>query len=233
MNELSEDSRCDEEAARLLPWYVVGRLDAGDAERVTRHLERCAVCRDDLAHERSLRALLKSESSLEYAPQPGLAKTLSRIDELEREATAAIPATAKISSKPARRWTAVQWLTAAVLVQAIAVGALGTALFHRSSSETNKEPRYVTLSTPAISAVSGAHIRAVFSPGMPLGALKALLAENALTIIAGPSDAGAYTLAFTDPQTPSTRLDQTIAGLRADARVMFVELAVNDGAGGR
>jgi len=232
MNEHSDDSRCDEEAARLLPWYVVGRLDAGDAERVTRHLERCAICRDDLAHERSLRALLRSESSLEYAPQPGLAKTLSRIDELEREAPAAIPATANIPRKAARRWTAVHWLTAAVLVQAIAVGALGTALLHRSA-EINKEPRYVTLSLPAISAVSGAHIRAVFSPGMPLGALKALLAENTLTIIAGPSEAGAYTLAFTDPQTASKRLDQTIAGLRADARVMFVEPAVNDGVGGR
>jgi hypothetical protein len=68
---------------------------------------------------------------------------------------------------------------------------------------------------------------------MPLGALKALLAENTLTIIAGPSEAGAYTLAFTDPQTPSTRLDQTIAGLRADARVIFVEPAVNDEAAGR
>lgn len=232
MNEHSDDSRCGEEAARLLSWYVIGRLDAGDAERVTRHLERCAVCRDDLAHERSLRALLKSESSLEYAPQPGLAKTLSRIDELEREAPAAIPAIARISSKPARRWTAVQWLTAAVLVQAIAVGALGTALFQRSA-EANQEPRYVTLSSPGISAVSAAHLRAVFSPDMPLGALKALLAENTLTIIAGPSEAGAYTLAFTDPQTPSTRLDQTIAGLRADARVIFVEPAVNDEAAGR
>src|SRR5579863_5708380 len=86
MTKPPEEGRCDEEAARLLPWYVAGRLEPADAERVTRHLERCAICRDDLAHERTLRALLKSESRIEYAPQPGLAKTLARIDELEREA---------------------------------------------------------------------------------------------------------------------------------------------------
>ena len=78
MSKPPEEGRCEEEAARLLPWYVAGRLDAADAERVTRHLERCAICRDDLAHERTLRALLKSESGVEYAPQPGLAKTLAR-----------------------------------------------------------------------------------------------------------------------------------------------------------
>src|SRR5271166_7173451 len=91
MNERLTDRRCDEEAARLLPWYVSGRLDAGDCERVARHLEHCPICRDDLDHERALRALLKSESSLQYAPQPGLAKTLARIDELEREAPATPP----------------------------------------------------------------------------------------------------------------------------------------------
>jgi hypothetical protein len=237
MNERLEGGRCDEEAARLLPWYVVGRLEPGDSERVVRHLERCPICRDDLAHERALRALLKSESSLQYAPQPGLAKTLARIDELEREAPAPLPdapvaptAASAAPDAPARRVGATRWLAAAVLVQAVALGALGTALFHRSG-EDGREPNYTTLSTVEPTKVPGAHIRAVFSPSLSVGELKALLTDNALTIVAGPSDASAYTLALTDGR--GRGLEQAVAALRSDARVLFAEPAVNDGAGVR
>src|ERR1700690_1848843 len=120
MTERLADGRGDEEAARLLPWYVAGRLEAGDCERVARHLEHCPICRDDLNHERALRALLKSESSLQFAPHPGLAKTLARIDELERESsgatraatpTEALPASASPAADlPARRVGALRWL---------------------------------------------------------------------------------------------------------------------------
>ncbi len=254
MSEGPRERRCDEEAARLLPWYVTGRLDAGDCERVARHLERCPICREDLLQERALRALLKSESSLQYAPQPGLAKTLARIDELEREASAAMPAAAiragaataaagaaiapaaspaaPMAAAPARRIGAMRWMAAAVLVQAVALGALGTALFHRSG-ESGREPRYTTLSREGPTLVPGEHIRAVFSPNLSLGALRALLTDNALTIIAGPSDAGAYTLALTEPPAPGRGLDRAIAALRSDTAVMFVEPAVNDEAGRR
>src|SRR5579862_6762577 len=83
MHNCSTDRRCDDETVRLLPWYVTARLNAEDTQRVTRHLERCAMCREDVTQQRALRALLKSDSALQYAPQPGLAKTLARISELE------------------------------------------------------------------------------------------------------------------------------------------------------
>jgi len=64
-----EGARCNEEAARLLPWYVNGRLSAADTERVASHLQRCAICRNDAAQEASVHALLKTEGPIEYAPQ--------------------------------------------------------------------------------------------------------------------------------------------------------------------
>jgi anti-sigma factor RsiW len=227
MNECPDDSRCADEAARLLPWYVAGRLSANDTGRVVQHLEHCAICRDDLIHERSLRTLLKSESSLEYAPQPGLAKTLARIDEFEREGatlprSAAHPAVASV-----RRFGAVQWLTAAAAVQAIALVIVGATLFHRSV-QTDREPRYITMSSVPAPIASGARIRVVFSPDMSLGALQSLLAQNALAIVHGPSEAGAYTLALTDARAASQPVDPIIAALRSDARVMFVEPAAID-----
>jgi len=227
MNECPDDSRCADEAARLLPWYVAGRLSANDTGRVAQHLEHCAICRDDLKHERSLRTLLKSESSLEYAPQPGLAKTLARIDEFEREGATAPRSAARPAATPVRRFGAVQWLTAAAAVQAVALCIVGATLFHRSV-QTDREPRYITMSSVPAPIASGARIRVVFSQDMSLGALQSLLAHNALTIIRGPSEAGAYTLALTDARAASQPVDPIIAALRSDARVMFVEPAAID-----
>src|ERR1700722_20329052 len=180
MNECPEDSRCTDEAARLLPWYVADRLNARDSGRVAQHLERCAICRDDLTHERALRTLLRSESGLEYAPQPGLAKTLARIEEFEREGAEAPRSAARHNAIPARRFGAVHWLTAAAAVQAIALGFVGTSLWHRAP-QIDRAPRYVTMSAVAAPAARDAHIRVVFSPDMSLGALQSLLAHHTLT----------------------------------------------------
>jgi hypothetical protein len=222
-----EGARCDEEAARLLPWYVAGRLAAADVERVTRHLERCAICRDDVVHERQVRLLMKSDARVEYAPQAGLARTLARIDELGRETPDPEPAFDDPIPVSARRVGAVQWLSAAVVVQAIGLGVLGASLFHRSTPDPTS-PRFETLSSSPVSIAPGPHIRAVFTPTMTLAELKSLLATGGLTIVRGPSEAGAYTLASTGPHGTSSGIDAAIAALRTDSRVLFVEPAVDD-----
>ena len=222
-----EGARCEEEAARLLPWYVAGRLPAADFERVTRHLEHCAICRADSAHDRDVRALLKTDARVEYAPQAGLAKTLARIDELGREAPVAARRIAIPRPSFLRRRSAVPWLTAAVFVQAIGLGVLGSSLLHRTTTGS-EAPRYATLSAGVPPVATGSHIRAVFAPTMTLAELKALLAADSLTIVRGPSDAGAYTLGSIDPSFESSRLAPLVAALRADVRVLFVEPAIND-----
>ncbi|MBS0394555.1 MAG: zf-HC2 domain-containing protein [Proteobacteria bacterium] len=79
------DSVCDAEAARLLPWFVTGRLSSDDRGRVEQHVRDCAVCRADLEAQRRIRAALRADGTVEYAPQAGLAATLARIDELARD----------------------------------------------------------------------------------------------------------------------------------------------------
>jgi anti-sigma factor RsiW len=224
-----EGTSCDEEAARLLPWYVTGRLQGADFERVSSHLQRCAVCRDDLAHERAIRGLLQADDSVEYAPQAGLAKTLSRIDELARDAPAVAPPSRAPAAASRRRTGALQWLTAAVIVQAVAIGWLGTSARHRMEPEA-AAGQYQTLSADPLPAAAGMHIRAVFAPGVTLADLKSLLAANSLTVVHGPSDAGAYTLAPTDARASAGQLGTTVAALRMDDRVLFAEPVANDAA---
>jgi hypothetical protein len=221
-----EGGICDSEAARLLPWFINGTLAASDVERVARHLERCAVCRDDVSYERGVRAAMKDgAANVEYAPQAGLERTLSRIDELTREAPAASSAPV---ARTTRRITPTQWLAAAVVVQAIGLGVLGTSLVGRSAPG-QPPAAYQTLSSPAPVA-SGAHIRAVFAPATPVDELRSLLGATRLAIVAGPSEAGVFTLAALDPAVDTAHLDAVIAVLRHSSSVAFAEPA-NDAAG--
>ncbi len=221
-----EGAVCEAEAARLLPWYVTGTLAATDMERVARHLERCAACRADLAHEHDVRAAMKQDAAtVEYAPQAGLERTLARIDELTREAPPRVTAPAPRAS---RRITATQWLAAAVVVQAIGLGVLGTALVGRPAS-SQAPASYQTLSSPAPVA-AGARIRAVFAPATPVDELRTLLGANRLAIVAGPSEAGVFTLAALDPDVDAAHLEARVAALRRSPSVAFAEPA-NDAAG--
>ena len=220
---------CGSEAARLLPWFVTGRLAAADTERVTRHLEHCGVCQADLQHEQSLRTTLKDDGPVELAPQAGLARTMARIDELTREDVGRSDRAAVHDdpSSATRRAPAFRWLVAAVVVQAIGLGLLGTA-YLRHTSAPLLPAGYETLST-AVAAAHGPRIRAVFSSSMTVGELRALLLQRQLAVVAGPSDAGVFTLSGTEPGFDRRQSDVLLGELRTDPRILFAEPA----AGGR
>ena len=219
---------CDAEAARLLPWYVSERLSVADAERVTQHLRQCGICRSDLADQRSLRAALRAGDSIEYAPQTGLAKTLARIDELTRESDPrfADVRAARGGGSLQRRFGVTQWLAAAVIVQAVGLGVIGGWALIRPAGD-GSPGRYETLSSTA-TLPNGQRIRAVFAESTTVGQLKELLATHHLLIVAGPSEAGVFTLAVTDAAT-SGSLEEFLAGLRSDAHVLLAEPVATDG----
>ena len=222
-----EGAVCDAEAARLLPWYVNGTLDAGDKERVTRHLEHCAVCRADLAQARDVRGMLKARRGVDHAPQAGLERTLARIDELTREPPTAVAPTVLAGR---RRITPTQWLAAAVVVQAIGIGVLGAAVAGRG---TTVGADYTTLSSTAPPA-NGPRIRAVFAPATQVEELRGLLSANGLAIVAGPSEAGVFTLAVQDAHADRARVDSLLVALRRHRVVEFAEPATDaGGASGR
>jgi len=226
MNVDLEGVRCNEEAARLLPWYVAGRLSPADVERLSSHLQRCAICRQDLDHENAIRELMQADATIEYAPQAGLAKTLSRIDELAREPHAASTAPSVPASKPRWRIGALQWLTGAVLAQAAALGWIGISMHHPTSA-ISPATGYRTLSADEPSA-AGPGIRLVFAASMTLAEFKALMLANGLTVIHGPTEAGVYTVSLLGPQSAAPSVAAVLAALRSDSRVLFAEPVIND-----
>jgi hypothetical protein len=241
MNRPTTVEGCADAAASLLPWFVNETLSAEDRGRVEAHLADCASCRAELAAERHIRTLLRQPEAVQAVPQLGLRKLLARIDE-ERPLMAGQHAVADVtpvhtthmahSAPPpgltgARRvrrpWrTALTpWLAAAVVVEAIGLGVLGAQSAHQRNGLESAS--YSTMTAIAPSVTDGPGFRVVFTPGMTLIELRDVLRAQRLVVVAGPSEAGVFTLRLAGGATDAGASTDALVTLRADPRVRFAE----------
>lgn len=212
---------CNTDAARLLPWFVTGRLDADDVARVETHVASCPACRADLERERALHDVLRQDPQgrVPGAAQ-GFEKLMARIGETERAWPGPPPAPHEPAA--AARLRAPRWVGAAVLAHALALAIVGAALWRHA--DRIEEAPFRTLTTDvASSATATAHLRVVFAPGTTTQELAGILDMIDARIVDGPSPAGAYALALATGAPDAAELRKTLATLRADARVIFAE----------
>ena len=117
------------------------------------------------------------------------------------------------------------WVMAAMLMQGVGLGVLGTALWSRAPAGAPSAPApsapYRTLSA-SMPAAQPATVRVVFAPNMTLAELRAVLATAHLQVVSGPSDADVWSLA---PAGESTRsaTDAAVRALRSSSSVRFAE----------
>jgi hypothetical protein len=210
------EAPCSNDVALLLPWFVTGRLDAGDAARVEQHLRSCASCRAEVEHDKALHDLLSDDDRpAVLSPSAGFQALMARIGETERAMPGAPPEHAE--TQPAMTHRASRWLAAAVVVQALALALVGSVLWRNAEAPA----LYRTLSQSASVPATGAHLRVVFAPATTARELGAMLAAVDARIVDGPSPAGAYALALA--HTDDAALATSLATLRADPRVLFAE----------
>jgi anti-sigma factor RsiW len=199
-----------EHAWNLIPWVVNGRASEQERAQLEAHLEQCADCREELATQRSLMQAMRHRPAVESMPHAALQKLRARLD-AEDDAPRAAPAGA-----PSRSSSLSRWLTAAVVVQALLLGALSMALI---GLRTGGDAPYRTVSAPP-AAVVAASVRAVFAPDLTLGELQALLERARLRIVDGPSPDGVLTLA---PSAAGVDAMQALLVLRAHPSARFAE----------
>lgn len=216
------------ECWNLLPWIANESAAPKDVARVEAHLNGCEECQKELEFQRQLRNAIRSEEAIVLAPQTSLQKLIQRIDGVEEAMTecAAAQATQAVSAEVVSltRREPARWLLIAAAVQGIAITGLLTALWFQSR-EALTEPRFTTLTTQAAVA-RGPVIRVVFADSAALDEVNQVLRSIDAQIVAGPSEAGVYTLGLAADSSHGSNLDQAIARLRADGRVMFAEPAV-------
>lgn len=212
---------------KLLPWFVTGRLSAPDVRRIERHLEDCAACRAEIEEQRALYMHIRRDESVMLAPQASLQKLMARIDgnvpvdpsvDPPVDAVASHPKTTEKSTRGQQRY---RWLAIAAAVQTMAIAFL-LALVWRQTADVMTAPRFTTLSNPQVTTSSGATLRIVFKPETPAGQMQSLLRSVNAQIIAGPTEAGVYTVRL-ERDADLDRIAQALSQVRADGHVVFAE----------
>ena len=241
----SPDDMADhEELSALLPWYVNDTLSDRDRHRFEAHLGGCAACRTELHQERQIHERMSAKPGVEYLAAPSLQRLQARLDLLRANTPAApsldavpaacepaqpelppkeaLPAAKPDESVPSLRRAMglrrplMRTKVAAALVLAAAFGVLAANRWHVRIQAF--EPNYRTVTSTA-SRPSAEVIRAVFAPTVTLVDLQAILDDSQLRIVAGPTEAGVYSLAATS----SRSVGASLAILRRHPNVRFAE----------
>lgn len=170
------------------------------------HLAGCGSCRAQFAQQQRLQRAMSLPAGVELDVEAGLQRLFSRIDNPDLEAT----------RDPVRTsgWAG-RALVAAVLLQAIGLGVMGTKLW----SLEQPAPAYRTLSEAAAPSPAGS-IRLVPDPAMTVADWDALLQANGLRVSAGPNDVGGYTVV---PLTEVAGREALVQRLRSAPGIRLAE----------
>jgi anti-sigma-K factor RskA len=191
---MSEDPNVSserQEIEMLLPWYVMGRLDRDDVERV----EAC-LARDETLQKQF--QLIREEHDQSTRGNEAIASRPARNVERLRAAVAwhRAPSPAApglwhrirdffaMPSAGAMRWAG----AAAALVIVVQAGILGT-MIARQSSET-----YAPASGGSTAAGLGTVALVAFVAGATTSAVADMLAAHGMTIVDGPNAGGMFTV---------------------------------------
>jgi len=221
----------------LLPWLVNGTLSSDQADGVARHVAACEVCATEIQALQNLQEKMRNGDAVLLAPQTAWQKMVERLDREEELLTghdAGIGRRGAQTLRANRSYWPTKWQAVAA-TQAVAILGLVATLVWQARTATNSATnlaadahapaQYATLTATADAAIDTAAtttLRVVFHRDTPHVEINALLRALPAQIVAGPSEAGVYTLALTASETLPTLLTQ----LRGDTRVVFVEPSV-------
>jgi hypothetical protein len=205
---------------QLLPWYVTGKLDAGERADVENTLKRFPELRAQLD---LIQAEMADTVKLNEAmPMPRAGATERFMGLVQKDVQRSAPAKLQ-PFKVLLEWLALQlegpprWAVAAavlaIVVQAALIGGLvverqGNGFYAAGGSETRSE---------------GTLVLARFSDGVTLAVLTERLAALDIAIVDGPKAGGLFTLRIGPDGMPVAERDEKIAALKANADfVVFV-----------
>lgn len=211
-----------------IPWIVNGTLSQAERRVVDSHLENCADCREELEFQRRLAIAMEKSGTPDVDPRQSWEQLRARIDAAPvavapppQKAHGPGPATGKRRARGmSGEW--IPWLVAAMVVQAIGLGVLGTVLWSRPSAQlASGTSTYRTLSA-AEPAARNATIRVVFDDDMTMGRMKTLLLAAGMQVQSGPTSAGVWSL---EPIRDSSRsaTQDALRELRDSPGVRFAE----------
>ena len=220
----------------LLTWHASGRLTPDEAERVARHVQSCAQCRQDLQWERELLDEARYEPHADGDADIGaaLARLLPKLGEQEappiaegqRERAAAVSFPAPALAAGASAWwrklaaNEPHWLRWAALAQCVIIAGLALLLARPEPEAAAYRSMGASDTTGAAAgaAASAGNAVVIFAPGISEQDLRRTLQAQDARIVDGPTVTGAYVLSI-----PAEGRSQALQALRTNAAVQLAE----------
>jgi anti-sigma factor RsiW len=189
-------------AWEAMPWILQATASREQEAWLDSHLATCDDCRVEFEQQRKLARAVQLPADVKLDPEAGLARLFARLDVDDPQQE---PAPVRTASNG---WL-LRSLAAAVVLQAVGLGALGLKLW--STPEHAAPATYRTLSNDAPAAPQGA-IHVVPDKGMNMSAWNALLQAQHLHVVDGPNGVGAYTVLPDDTQVGSKQAAERLRG---------------------
>lgn len=192
---------CDRHAATrlLLPWYLTGRLEAGERARLEAHLRECPECQAELREEERLDFAV---GALQLDVEHGWAEMRGRLRAKDGWRTRATAALRAAFGGGGLAWTL--------------AGQLALVLTATLLVVTFSQHEYHTLGSPPPDHAG--NVLVVFRPETPEGELRAILKAGEARVVDGPTSAGAYVLSVRPAARPAS-----LAALRGRPQVLMAE----------
>ncbi len=200
-----------EQAVELLPWLANDSLEVGEVDLVLAHAKSCVICRRELTQLESLQDSISQAAALTAIPAPDMRRLNARIDALIERENRALVVAAKLRELLGSPWRI------AFAAQTVLLLVLAATLLWPDANNSE----FSTLTVPE-DLPDGHYVRVVFDPNLTATELSRLLNEMSLTVSAGPSNRGVYTLGIPDPASGVDR-DAVVANLRANPGVLFAQ----------
>lgn len=211
-NEITPHSN-DEEIEMLLPFYVTGRLDRGDADQIDEHVSRRPIVARHLS-------LIRDERAGAVAANEAFAARPARNFQRLATAIAVMPAqTARADGRlldrlkrffemPASHPRA--WISAAAALVIIVQGAAIATLV-----VTQYSPTFTAASGGREATGAGTFVVVRFADGATTSAVTEVLAGLGMAIVDGPKSGGLFTVRLGPRDMKEVERDRAIADLRA------------------
>jgi hypothetical protein len=197
-------------AWEAMPWILQATASREQEAWLNSHLATCDNCSAEFEQQQKLARAVQLPPDLELDAEQGLQRLFARLDVDD-------PQQATPPERPASHGWLLRSLAAAVVLQAIGLGALGLKLW--ATPEHAAPAEYRTLSNDAPAAPAGA-IHVVPDKSMNMSAWNALLQAQHLRVVDGPNGVGAFTVVSDDA---SVTAKQASDRLRTSAGIRFAE----------
>lgn len=205
------------EAQELLPWFVLGTLNAEETALVQEHVRTCSQCQTEVEQQRKLQAVPPAPPHLDFEPDVNraFARLKPQLAALQQEKNAPrLEDRLENLRQVARQW----WMPWVIAAQTAALACLCIVLMQKQPGPV----QYVAL---------GAHIDdksnvvVMFKPQTTEAELRRILQGADARVVDGPTVTGAYLLHVGDAERTNA-----LANLRHDPAVAMAESL---GAGGK